>query len=106
LITNYIKSTYTPTLDDQEILAEMTKMVIETEQFKEISSKETVYAIKQGVSRFNVADPSSIFLYEITVQTDKQSYIFSCIDEACTSVSNEGWTYSRYHDEKPILPKN
>ncbi|CDO04678.1 transcriptional regulator [Oceanobacillus picturae] len=102
-ITSYIKSTYTPNIDDQQILGEMTKMVLENEQYQEIASKETVYAIKQGVSRFNVSDPSSIFHYEVSVQTEKQSYIFTCTDENCTNVSNEGWTYSRYSEENPLL---
>ena len=106
MIINYIKSTYTSDLDDQVILAEMTKMVMDSEQYQEIASREKVYAIKQGVSRFNVADPSSVFHYEIYVQTEKESYIFTCIDKACTNVSNEGWTYSRYKDEKPMLPLN
>ncbi|MFD2212150.1 hypothetical protein [Metabacillus endolithicus] len=103
-INSYMKSTYAPNLDDQQILGEMTKMVLENEQYQEIASKETVYAIKQGVSRFNVADPASIFHYEIHVQTEKESYIFTCVDENCTNVSNEGWTYSRYSEHKPILP--
>lgn len=80
------------------------KMVIESEQYQEIASRETVYAINQGVSRFNVANPSSIFHYEIYVKTEKQTYIFYCTDEFCTNVSNEGWTYSRYSEEEPILP--
>ena len=103
-ITSYIKSTYTPNLDDQDILGEMTKMVIESEQYQDIASRETVYAIKQGVNRFNVANPSSIFHYEIYVKTEKQTYIFNCTDKSCTNVSNEGWTYSRYSEEEPILP--
>ncbi len=103
-INSYIKSTYTPSLDDQEILGEMTKMVIESEQYQEIASRETVYAINQGVSRFNVANPSSVFHYEIYVRTEKQTYIFNCTDKFCANVSNEGWTYSRYSEEKPILP--
>ncbi|WP_121662087.1 hypothetical protein [Metabacillus litoralis] len=105
-INSYIKSTYAPNLDDQQILGEMTQMVLENEHYKEIASKENVYAIKQGVSRFNVADPASIFHYEINVQTEKESYIFTCIDENCTDVSNEGWTYSRYSEHEPILPIN
>lgn len=47
-----------------------------------------------------------MFHDEIHVETDKESYIFTCIDEKCTDVSNEGWTYSRYSEEKPILPLN
>ncbi|MEO4055088.1 hypothetical protein [Solibacillus sp. CAU 1738] len=103
-INSYIKSTYTPNLDDQDILAEMTSMVIQSKQYKEIASRETVYAIKQGVNRFNVANPSSIYHYGIYVKTEKQTYMFSCTDKACTDVSNEGWTYSRYSEEEPILP--
>lgn len=103
-ITSYIKSTYTPNLDDQDILGEMTKMVIESEQYQDIASKETVYAINQRISRFNVANPSSIFHYEVYVKTEKQTYIFNCTDKLCTNVSNGGWTYSRYSEEEPILP--
>lgn len=103
-ISNYMKSTYIPDENDLDILAEMTKMVIDSEQYQEIASQETVYAIEQGVSRFNVSDPSSIYHYEIEVQTDKETYIFTCKDEKCTSVSNEGWTYSRFSDTEPILP--
>ncbi|WP_067730775.1 hypothetical protein [Oceanobacillus damuensis] len=105
-VSSLIKSTYTPDSEDRDILAEMTKMVIDNEVYQEIAAKETVYAIEQGVSRFNVGDPSSIHHYEIQVQTEKETYIFTCIDEKCTDVSNEGWTYSRYREEEPILPLN
>ncbi len=104
-ISSYIKSTYTPDSEDLEILAEMTKMVLESEQYQEIDLKETVYAIKQGVSRFNVGDPSSVFHYEVSVQTDNESYIFTCMDKECSEVINEGWTYSRYSEEEPLLPR-
>ncbi|MFJ7933232.1 hypothetical protein [Sporosarcina sp. NPDC096371] len=105
-ITSYIKSSYTPNLDDQVILGEMTRMVLQNEQYQDIALRETIYSIKQGVSRFNVANPSSIFFYEISVQTEQQTYIFTCTDESCTDVSNEGWTYSRYSEEEPVLPLN
>ncbi len=104
-ISSYIKSTYTPDSEDLEILAEMTKRVLESDQYQEIDSKEKVYAIKQGVNRFNVADPSSIFHYEVIVQTNNESYIFTCKDEECSEVSNEGWNYSRYSEEEPLLPR-
>ncbi len=103
-VSNYIKSTYIPDVDDLEVLAEMTKMVIDSEQYQEIASQETVQAIEQGVSRFNASDPSSIYHYEINVQTNKETYIFTCTDEKCTNVRNEGWTYSRFRDSYPILP--
>ncbi|MEK4130083.1 hypothetical protein NYE67_10400 [Solibacillus sp. FSL W8-0474] len=79
-------------------------MVLQTEQYQEIASRETIYAIKQGVSRFNVSEPSSIYHYEISVQTEKQTYIFNCKDKLCTKVSNDGWSYSRYSDNEPVLP--
>lgn len=103
-INSYIKSTYTPNEYDQDLLGEMTKMVLETKQYQEIASRETVYSIKQGVSRFNVANPSSVIHYEIYVKTEEQTYIFTCTDEFCTNVSNGSWTYSRYSEEEPILP--
>lgn len=103
-INSFIKSTYTPSLDDQEILGEMTKMVIEHPQYKEIEANESIYAIKQGVSRFNVASPASLIHSEIYVATNKQTYIFNCIDEKCSAMEIGGWTYSRYSEEKPLLP--
>lgn len=102
--STYVKSTYTPSADDLELLGEMTKMVLETDQYTEIASKEQVYSIQPGVSRFNVASPASIFSYEVYVKTAKQTYIFNCQDDQCANVSNEGWTYSRYSEHAPILP--
>lgn len=65
-------------------------MVLEHNQYKEIENSETVYAINERVSRFNVTDLSSILHYEIVVYTDQQAYIFYCVDEVCSDVSNEG----------------
>ncbi len=103
-ITSYIKSSYTPNLDDQVILGEMTRMVLQNEEYQEIASRETVYSIKQGVNRFNVSNPSSVIFNEISVQTEQQTYIFTCTDEFCTDVSIGGWSYSRYSEEEPVLP--
>lgn len=105
-ITSHIKSSYTPNLDDQVILGEMTRMVLQNEEYQEIASRETVYSIKQGVSRFNVSNPSSVIFNEIAVQTEQQTYIFTCTDEFCTDVSIGGWSYSRYSEEEPVLPLN
>lgn len=102
--SSYLKSTYTPTKEDLEVLGEMTKMVLETDQYEYITSKEQVFAIEPGVSRFNVANPSSIFHYEVYVKTNEQTHIFYCDDEACENVSNGGSMYSRYSEEGPILP--
>ena len=104
LITQYITSTYTPNDEDLDLLAEMIVMVLESEQYAEIANKEQIHAIKPSVSRFNVSNPDLIYLYEIQVMTEKQTYIFTCDDDACSTVSNGGWLYSRYSEEKPILP--
>lgn len=102
--SSYLKNTHTPTKEDLEILGEMTKMVLETDQYEDIASKEQVFSIEPGVSRFNVANPSSIFHYEVYVKTNEQTHIFYCDDETCANVSNGGSTYSRYSEEEPILP--
>ncbi|MBD7909309.1 hypothetical protein [Sporosarcina gallistercoris] len=93
-----------PNFEDQVILGEMTMMVLGNKQYQDIASKETVYAIKQGVSRFNGGDPASMATYVVSVVTDKQSYIFTCVDQACTDVSNRSWNYSRYIENDPVLP--
>lgn len=102
--SNYLKSTYTPTAKDLELLGEMTQMVLEADQFKEIASKEQIFAIQPGVSRFNVANPPSIYHYEIYVKTNQETYIFNCTDKNCSNMSNEGGMYSRYSEMDPILP--
>lgn len=79
-------------------------MVLEHEKYREIDEKETIYSIKQGVNRFNVASPKSMAHYEVYVGTDQQTYIFNCIDEKCSDVTIGGWAYSRYSEEEPLLP--
>ncbi|WP_025785755.1 hypothetical protein [Sporosarcina sp. D27] len=103
-VDRYNYRSYSPNLEDQVILGEMTMMVLGNKQYQDIASKETVYAIKQGVNRFNVGDPASMANYEVNVVTNKQTYIFTCEDRACTDVSNGGWTYSRYLENGPVLP--
>ncbi len=91
-------------LEDQAILGEMTMMVLDSPQYKEIAAKETVYAVKQGVDRYNSGNPASLHNYEITVVTDHQAYGFTCDDDACTSVSNGRWGGDLYTQSHPILP--
>jgi len=50
--------------------------------------------LKGGVYPFNM---------EISVRTDKQTYLFFCSDKQFSSVENEGWNYSVYRDQAPIL---
>lgn len=103
-VDRYTYRSYSPNLEDQVILGEMTMMVLDNKQYQDIASRETVYSIKQSVNRFNVGDPSSMANYEVSVGTDKQAYIFTCVDRACTDVSNGTWTYSRYIENGPVLP--
>ncbi|MCM3756201.1 hypothetical protein M3197_01755 [Sporosarcina aquimarina] len=103
-VDQYNYRSFSPNLEDQVILGEMTMMVLGNKQYQDIASKETVYAIKQGVSRFNGGDPSSMASYLVSVVTNKRSYIFTCVDQACTDVSNRNWNYSRYVENDPVLP--
>ncbi|MGG0643165.1 hypothetical protein ABE021_04335 [Sporosarcina gallistercoris] len=103
-VDRYITRSSSPNFEDQVILGEMTMMVLGNKQYQDIASKETVYAIKQGVSRFNGVDPASMATYIVSVVTDIRSYIFTCVDRACTDVSNRSWNYSRYIENDPVLP--
>lgn len=103
-VSGLLKSTYSPDIEDQEILGEMTVMMLQNEEYQNIAEKETVHSITQRVNRFNVADPSSAVHYEVHVSTDQQTYNFYCEDEACTNVSLGGWSYSRYTEEESLLP--
>lgn len=103
-ISSLLKSTYMPDIEDQEILGEMTVMMLQNKEYQNIAEKETVHSITQRVNRFNVADPSSVVHYEVHVSTDQQTYIFYCENETCTNVSLGGWSYSRYKEEQPLLP--
>jgi hypothetical protein len=41
---------------------------------------------------------------EVSVRTDKQTYLFFYEDDQCSKMKNEWWTASIYQDEKPRLP--
>lgn len=93
---------YTPTEKDQVILGEMTQRVVESEKYQKLAVTEKVYAITAGVDR----NKGGVypFHYDVTVRTDKESYIFSCKDNTCSDMKIGGWTYSRYSEDKPVLP--
>ena len=100
----YHVRSYSPNGDDRVVLGEMTMKVMETQQYRDIAANETVYSITQGVDRFNGGDPSSVSALKISVETDKQTYIFTCSKPDCAEVGNGSWTYSRYSQEDPVLP--
>lgn len=102
----YYQHINTPNHDDQMLLGEMTKMVIDSEEYKELESRLKIYSIKPIVKGgFNSSNTYSVKNYEIHVLTEIEDYIFSCSDNVCSDVVNENWTYSRYIDDKePLLP--
>lgn len=103
-IDRHLYRSFAPNLEDQAILGEMTMMVLNTQQYKDIAAKETVHAVKQQVDRFNTGNPESIYNYQIIVVTDQNTYGFTCDDETCTKVSNGSWGGDLYQDAHPILP--
>src|SRR5699024_11153623 len=78
LSNQHISKVFTPQDEDLDVLAEITTLVTESEEYKRISEKENVYAIKPAVSRFNVAGPTSVFRYEILVKSDQKTHVFKC----------------------------
>lgn len=103
IVSNTIKSTYILDQDDLGLVAEMTRMTVDSEDYAEIAARETIYAIEPAVGRFKLSR-SSVYDYEVLVKTDVSSYIFSCTDAVCSDVENGGHFYSRYSEEKPLLP--
>ncbi|MBO1912515.1 hypothetical protein J4G37_47915, partial [Microvirga sp. 3-52] len=75
---NFWVGMYTPNLEDQDILGEMTQLVVESDAYQKLTETEKVYAITTGVDR----NKGGVypFHYGVSVRTDKQSYIFSCKD--------------------------
>ncbi|MGF7013442.1 hypothetical protein [Ornithinibacillus bavariensis] len=95
---------YEPTDEEQIILSEMVQKTVESEAYQRLSETEDIIAIDSGIDRAK----GGVFPYYfgVSVKTNKQTYLFSCSDEKCTTLTNEGWTYSIYKDESPRLPFN
>ncbi|ARK24159.1 hypothetical protein SporoP37_05310 [Sporosarcina sp. P37] len=93
---------YTPTEEDRVILGEMTQFVVESEEYRKIAETEKIYAITTGVDRNKGGGYP--FHYDVMVKTDKESYIFYCMDKTCSDMEIGGWTYSRYSEDEPVLP--
>lgn len=93
---------YTPNEKDQVILGEMVQQVVESGEYQKIAEREKIYAISTGVDR----NKGGVypFHYEVTIRTDKESYIFSCKEKTCSKIGSAGWTYSRYSEHDPVLP--
>lgn len=93
---------YTPTFEEEIILSEMVQKTLESEEYKRLADKENVIAIDTSLDK----NKGGIFPYyfNVSVRTDKRTYLFSCNDSQCTKLENGGSTYSIYQDESPRLP--
>ncbi|OZU87124.1 hypothetical protein CIL03_18235 [Virgibacillus indicus] len=93
---------YEPSEEEQVILSEMVQKTVESEGYKNLAEKENIIAIDSSMDK----NKGGVFPYyfEVSVRTDKQTYLFYCSDANCSEMENEGWTYSIYQDENPRLP--
>ncbi|WP_152446393.1 hypothetical protein [Bacillus sp. THAF10] len=97
-----IERSYEATTEEKIILSEMVHKTVISEDYKKLAEQENIIAIDTSIDK----NKGGVFPYYLTVgvRTDKQTYIFSCNNEQCLEMENEGWTYSRYEEEKPRLP--
>ena len=93
---------HTPNEKDKVLLGEMVQLVIESEEYQNLGQKEKIYAITTSVNR-NTGGVYP-FHYDVTVETDKESYIFSCKNKTCREIGIEGRTYSKYSEYESVLP--
>lgn len=93
---------YEASSEEKIILSEMVLKTIESEDYKSLTDKENIIAIEASLDK----NKGGVFPYYfgVSVRTDKQTYLFSCNNEQCSTMENEGWTYSIYKDESPRLP--
>lgn len=95
---------HTPDEKDKILLGEMVQHVVESEEYQNLAQKEKIYAITTSVNR----NKGGVypFHYDVTVETEKESYIFNCKDKACSEIGIGGSTYSRYSENESVLPLN
>ncbi|WP_239431560.1 hypothetical protein [Sporosarcina sp. ACRSL] len=98
---DYWVGMYTPNEKDQVILSEMVQLVVESKEYQQLVETEKVRAIAPSVDRNKGGRYP--FHYGVSVRTDRQTYIFYCQDESCSSMTIGAWTYSRYSEQEPVL---
>lgn len=93
---------HTPDEKDKILLGEMVQHVVESEEYQNLAQKEKIYAITTSVDR----NKGGVypFHYNVTVETEKESYIFNCKDETCSEIGIGGRTSSRYSENESVLP--
>ena len=100
---NALESLHTENAHDRQMLGEMVKKTIESEDYQAILDKgEVIHSIETSLDR--AKGGRYPFHYGVFVKTDKQTYMFGCKDELCGDVDKAGTTYSRYSEEEPMLP--
>lgn len=91
-----------PSDRDTAILGEMTSKVINSDDYKKIAKEEKVVAITPYSGRLYVN--TFPYYYGVRVDTKKRAHFFSCSNDKCSSVGEDGTSYSDYQDKTPLLP--
>lgn len=93
---------YEANSEEKIILGEMVQKTVESEDYKKLAEKENIIAIDTSIDKFK----GGVFPYyfEVSVRTDKQTYLFYCTNKQCLEMENGGWSYSIYQKENPRLP--
>jgi hypothetical protein len=78
----------------------MIQKTVESEDYNKIEEK--IVSIDTGIDK----NKGGVFPYcfEVSVRTDKQTYLFYCNNDQCSKMAIGGWTYSIYEDENLRLP--
>lgn len=98
----YYQSKSTPNHEDQMILGEMTRMVVDSEKYQEIESRLKIFSIKPFVNHIKNRH-NSVKDYEIHVLTEVEDYVFVCSDDVCSDVVHADYSFSHYIDDKKSL---
>ncbi|WP_285767401.1 hypothetical protein [Peribacillus sp. SI8-4] len=93
---------YEPSKSEQVILSEMVQKTVESQDYEKIAEKEKIIAIDTSLDKNEGG--AFPYYFGVSVRTDKQTYLFSCNNDQCSDMENQGWTYSIYQNESPRIP--
>ncbi|MGG3891583.1 hypothetical protein [Metabacillus fastidiosus] len=93
---------YESSQKEKVILSEMVQKTVESEDYKKLAEKENIIAIDTSMDKNKGG--KFPYYFGVSVRTDKQTYLFSCSNEKCFKMEQDGTTYSIYQDENPRLP--
>lgn len=100
----FFEKGYEPTQEESNIMSEMMQKTVESLEYENIAKKEKIIAINSDINKYKGGQFP--FNMEVSVRTDKKTYLFSCANKQCSKVEIAGTTASIYQDEKPRLPLN